>query len=479
MSEFSEMLESYVTTKKVNKYQMAKYLSIDRSSLHKIIQGQRNAPSKDLVKHMGKYLELSPYETSELLELYSISLVSPERYYRRKNVYLFLSSFHAQPLKIEMPGFQKSDFQIQDKEVVPFSGTRQSLEYLIYHLVTKENENGKGMIKFLGTPQLPGFSNMFPLIQGKTVLRHILSFSKYDSILEIRDDHNFQSLSQIISLYAQFANRGVRYETAYYYGTDFSHSAFPPFPYMIVTSQYALSLSGDYQNGLLYKDSETVNYLNQIFDALYEKTTPLLVPIQDLTSQLALNQKIMSCKSDSEILFQLVPCLVPFIQKIDIRKYLLDDMAQKEYFINAFTTYIQNLIHRHEQIHPLHFCSLNGIRRFLEKGVFDEFSTDFYRPLDKADRKKVVQQFLKYAYIYDLRLLREDLGELSNGLKVYLSDSLGYIQFMSSDGNVIVLTLENPNFLSSFKDYFESMDADLYYPKEEALILIQKLLNQY
>lgn len=222
-----------------------------------------------------------------------------------------------------------------------------------------------------------------------------------------------------------------------------------------------------------------MNYLNQIFDALYEKTTPLLVPIQDLTSQLALNQKIMSCKSNSEILFQLVPCLVPFIQKIDIRKYLLDDMAQKEYFISAFTTYIQNLIHRHEQIHPLHFCSLNGIRRFLEKGVFDEFSTDFYRPLDKADRKKVVQQFLKYAYIYDLRLLREDLGELSNGLKVYLSDSLGYIQFMSSDGNVIVLTLENPNFLSSFKDYFESMDEDLYYPKEEALILIQKLLNQY
>ena len=116
MSEFSEMLESYVTTKKVNKYQMAKYLSIDRSSLHKIIQGQRNAPSKDLVKRMGKYLELSPYETNELLELYSISLVSPERYYRRKNVHSFLESFHAQPSKIEMPSFQKSDFQIQNRD---------------------------------------------------------------------------------------------------------------------------------------------------------------------------------------------------------------------------------------------------------------------------------------------------------------------------------------------------------------------------
>ena len=110
MSEFSEMLESYVTKKKVNKYQMAKYLAIDRSSLHKIIQGQRNAPSKDLVKRMGKYLELSPYEINELLELYFISIVSPERYlHRRKNVQSFLRSFHAQPSEFEMPRFQKSD----------------------------------------------------------------------------------------------------------------------------------------------------------------------------------------------------------------------------------------------------------------------------------------------------------------------------------------------------------------------------------
>ena len=79
MSEFSQMLESYVNEKKVNKFQMAKYLSIDRSSLHKIIQGQRNAPSKNLVIRMGKYLELSPYVLNELLELYSISLISPQR----------------------------------------------------------------------------------------------------------------------------------------------------------------------------------------------------------------------------------------------------------------------------------------------------------------------------------------------------------------------------------------------------------------
>lgn len=479
MSEFSEMLESYVTHKKVNKYQMAKYLSIDRSSLHKIIQGQRHAPSRDLVRRMARYLELSPYEQSELMELYSISLVSPERYYRRKNVDLFLRSFHACPSPIEMPSFQDSDFTVEDRDTIPFSDMGQSMEYLIYHLVTQENERENGKIYYLGTPDLPGFSNLFPLIQGKCTLQHILPMTKYESMLEIKNDHNFHSLSQIISLYAQFADNSVQYQTAYYYGGDYVHSAFPPFPYLIVTTRYAFQISSDFQNGILYTDPNMVSYFRDLFVRLYRNTIPLLVPIQDLNRQLELNQRIMEAKSDEEILFQLVPCLIPFVQDVDVNQYLSKNMPQREYFISVFTKYIQNLVKRHQVIHPIHFCSLSGIQRFLEHGVFDEFSTEFYTPLQMNDRKKVVQNFLDHASMYDLRLLRQDIGELANGLKIYLCDSLGYIQFMSHDGKIIVLTLENPNFLSSFKDYFEAMDKELYYPKEEAILLIQSLLNQY
>lgn len=479
MSEFSEMLESYVSKKNVNKYQMAKYLSIDRSSLHKIIQGQRNAPSKEIVKRMGRYLELSPYEQKELLELYSISLVSPERYYRRKNVEIFLQSFHAQPSRIEMPSFQDSNFVLEDRDAIPFSDMGQSMEYLIYHLVTKENESGEGMIRFLGTPDLPGFSNLFPLIQGKSTLKHILPMSKYESMLEVKNDHNFQALSQVISLYAQFAYNSVQYQTSYYYGGDYVHSAFPPFPYLIVTTDYALQISSDYQNGILYTDPEMVDYFGKLFDRLHQNTIPLLVPIQDLFKQLKLNQQIMEAKSDEEILFQLVPCLIPFVRGVDIDKYLSKELPQRDYFMPVFIEYIENLIERHQLIHPIHFCSLNGIRRFMEYGVFDEFSTEFYSPLEVEDRKKVLQNFLDHASMYDLRLLRQDIGELTNGLKIYLCDSIGYIQFMSHAGKVIVLTLENPNFLASFKDYFESMDKDLYYSKEEALHLIQSLLEKY
>ena len=143
MSEFSHMLESYVNEKKVNKFQMAKYLSIDRSSLHKIIQGQRNAPSKNLVIRMGKYLELSPYELNELLELYSISLISPQRYYRRKNVQLFLESFDTNPSLIEMPYFKASDKPNLNRSVIPLRANGIHLEHLLYQINEREKESGK------------------------------------------------------------------------------------------------------------------------------------------------------------------------------------------------------------------------------------------------------------------------------------------------------------------------------------------------
>lgn len=479
MSEFSEMLESYVTAKKVNKYQMAKYLSVDRSSLHKIIQGQRNAPSKDLVRRIGNYLELTPYEIKELLELYSISLVSPDIYYRRKNVDTFIRSFHTEPTLIDMPGFQNEELYLFEDPVRPFHKIGKNLEYLIYHLVVQENKEECGEIKFLGTPGLPGFSNIFPMVKEQTSLKHILPLSQYSGILEVRKDRNFHSLCQTISLYAQFADHGVRYRTTYYHGNDFSHSKFPPFPYLIVTTSFALQISSDYQEAILYSDKAMVRYFHQIFDDLYELTSPLLLPVQDLHSQLALAVKIMQNRNTDEIHFSLLPCLVPFLEEREIQKYLFSDLPERKQFMEQLIKYIKSLNLRHKKIHPVMFMSENGVRRFMETGRFDEFSNDFYLPLHVEDRKAVLQCFIKHSSNYDIRLLKEDIGNVTSGLKIYISDSIGYLQFMTNSGKIMLLSIENPNFIASFKDYFESLDSDQYDTGKEAMDKILRIIDSY
>lgn len=55
--------------------QFAQYLGIDRSTLHKIIKGQRPATSEALVNKMAQYLCLSQEETKQILEAYEIDTI--------------------------------------------------------------------------------------------------------------------------------------------------------------------------------------------------------------------------------------------------------------------------------------------------------------------------------------------------------------------------------------------------------------------
>lgn len=66
--------------------QFAQYLGIDRSTLHKIIKGQRPATSEALVNKMAQYLCLSQEETKQILEAYEIDTIGAFIFYRRKHI---------------------------------------------------------------------------------------------------------------------------------------------------------------------------------------------------------------------------------------------------------------------------------------------------------------------------------------------------------------------------------------------------------
>ena len=81
----SELLSFYINKKKTNITQFAQYLEIDRSTLHKIIKGQRPATSEALVNKMAQYLCLSQEETKQILEAYEI-VVNISRISLRKQI---------------------------------------------------------------------------------------------------------------------------------------------------------------------------------------------------------------------------------------------------------------------------------------------------------------------------------------------------------------------------------------------------------
>ena len=63
----SQLLSEYIKTKKINIKKCAEYFQIDRSTLYKIIRGERTAPSRDFILKMSQYLYLTNDEKKEFL----------------------------------------------------------------------------------------------------------------------------------------------------------------------------------------------------------------------------------------------------------------------------------------------------------------------------------------------------------------------------------------------------------------------------
>lgn len=61
MSEFSERCRQLLINSGSNVYQMAKYSSLDKTSIQRMVTGKR-LPSLDFVKKFCSYLRISPIE---------------------------------------------------------------------------------------------------------------------------------------------------------------------------------------------------------------------------------------------------------------------------------------------------------------------------------------------------------------------------------------------------------------------------------
>ena len=85
MSQFSERLTTLVEATGFSIYQLSKKAKIDRSTIHKVMVGER-VPSADFYKKLCRSLLLTPFEKSELDDLYKMAKIGDKVYYRRNSV---------------------------------------------------------------------------------------------------------------------------------------------------------------------------------------------------------------------------------------------------------------------------------------------------------------------------------------------------------------------------------------------------------
>ena len=81
MSEFSDLLSSYIDEKEIKVYSLLEYCNIDRSTMYKIINGKRNPTSMEVFQKIAEFLHLTPAEYRKSKEAYLISKLGKDLYY--------------------------------------------------------------------------------------------------------------------------------------------------------------------------------------------------------------------------------------------------------------------------------------------------------------------------------------------------------------------------------------------------------------
>lgn len=477
MSEFSELLTHYIHSKDIKTYALAQYCGLDRSNMYKIISGKRKPTSIDMVRKICKFLHLLPAEENEMLEAYQISLLGQDNYYRRKDVLKFFSEFSLTQNSILKRGASLNDGF--DADGIVLLSTRNEINHALSHMILPELNNEHGHLRLLFQPDydyLMSFLTAENDSSSNTRIDHIICLNNDSLATHSKKNYNLDCLKQVLPLYGT----NPYYNCHYYYDNIASRTySIAMFPYIVITEKYACLLSADVQKGYLTSDPASIEMFIDIFDGYMERLTPFLSRIDSIFTQLEYAGSLTPGQ-ETGYLFQMTPCLTPYITPSIMEKYISPNMPNRSHFIDKLKEHVRALAIGQKSDNITYIFSLKGILRFMETGIISEYPSSAYSPLELPDRIYLIRQLLQTCRSKSCRMLKNHIGNLDNELFLFVSHKKGYLMFPTqSEKNLIYLDITEPGLLFTFLDFCETLDDSMFFAPNETIQLLQTILKEY
>lgn len=495
MSEFSDLLSSYIGEKEIKVYSLLDYCGLDRSTMYKIINGKRNPPSEEVFQKITDFLHLTPAEYRKFKEAYLVSKIGKELYYKRKYTenYLinFPKSFSREPV-LFMDDAQKSgNYETQEN---PFTeniseshaseingcavvSSHLELNHLLYYMISEEGKKSHGKIALLLQPDYSFLFNMLSSLKpGKNLkIEHTFCMSKQDQMTEHHELCNLSYLNKILPLY--FAD--LDYRPYYFYEDLAAHShSFNGLSCMVLTSEYAVTCTSDYTMGIFYHDPSVVSMLWSLYDSYQDKCQPFIHALDYFPENGTEFIRTELFSTAPSYILQPEACLVPFISERLLEKALVPEFPDRRKNILQIKTLLKSnhAIVSTGQAHV--YFTKQGIVNFAVSGRIKEIPESFYRPLTVEERISLLKKILSCCRKGYYRLLKKPLNHLSENLHLCVSSTSGYLLFNNIHNHTICLLINEASILTTFMDYLASLDEQQLFTGEETESFIKDIIRQ-
>lgn len=310
-------------------------------------------------------------------------------------------------------------------------------------------------------------------------IEHIFCLNTSEQSLSHGQPYNVECLRKILPLYVC----GCAYNSYYYY-QDFplGESLLSLFPYLILTSEYALIFSESTMKGILFHNAATVDLYQDIFRKCLQAVLPLATKIPDVNSQLQYLQKL-DLKTKHTIMFEPVPCMTYFMPDSFLEKYIYKDSGTMLAVAEMLHCFFQQAKKDFKNSKISFIFTEEGVRNFLETGRIEEYPSNIYAPFSIKDRIYLIRKFIKTCEPSQLYLLQEHSFPSRNGIYIYITPHNGYLMIPVINQNLeysqIFLDLSEPKLLTDFYDFCSYLKDDCCYEYKDAIGRIENILLEY
>lgn len=467
MSVFSELLKTYTDRCGITVVSLAKQCGIDRTTLHKIISGERRPPNPEFVMKLSGLLMLSSPERDRLMEQYEISLVGDELYRRRRNVMEMIKKLS----ELASGAFREAEnFYLEDPDagkICSFYYSRQYVMRGLYSELTSELNKGAS-ICIITQPdeQFLEFMKFASAYYKGSEIKHIFCLDNTAGEGGA-NDYNLGLLPRVFELSVLYSN----YHPMYYYDNVESHiNAASLLPIMAVGENFMFRAPYNYESGFIIRDKESVDFSVREFERIEAMCYPFIERANNVAGMFGKG----SSYHDYSLTLEEHPSLMLVSEEAVIRKSMNFPKEQLERFIEQ-VKYLQD---RYRGRDYMVVFSAGGLEKFMNTGIVKELTSNQCSPLPPEVRIKTLEKIIEKTSegVYDFRIIEESAAP-SERLRINL-DTEGAVHFVLRKGaDYVFMTADEQSLKIAMHDYFSHLlESGKIYDRERSLLIMREIL---
>lgn len=466
MMEFSNYLREQIKKKNMTVSSFARQTGIERTTLSKVLSGQRLLPYYAL-DNLIIQLRLTPSEEKKLRSFYEIQFqkngVSKTKEIIEKMFFdLSNLSFDSNTLE-ERKVLVDIEEYIKDGSIVLGNlNVRMLLNVVFSEELSKKNNHVEMTI-----PPNENFINqeLMRRYLGENVEAEVTQIIAFDS-LENASMENMNNLTGFCQLLPLCLVSNQKYHPYYFYDEYIRMQYMNPFPYFLVTQNVVICLSENGEEAMVLRSEEQIRhyhlYFRKFLDQCHSLVRYTVEPAEILMSY-------SSCTDDDGYYTMMEqPCFGKYYEDRIVDDYLHEHIPYREIVSEICKKRFRALRNKEQ------FCTLftkRGLQRFVETGALDDLPAAWAKPYTKEERKTLIEKMAEdvvsgeiTARIYDPDIFPDFLS-----LTTSVNSGVGFFVMkpLTSKNEYLSMHLLEPTVCNAFHGWLTGLTESRHVLSEE------------